>query len=172
MNLLPPKGVIQDLFGVGRSPFRVRSGSVWGSFRIRSGAVRDPFGVRSGFVWGPFGLRSGSVRDPFGICSRSVRDPFGGRSGSVRGLFGVRLGSVRGPFGVRSESVRGPKRKTPMYYCSQSSARSRRLSCLSSSLRGEWLDAAQGACAFSSVSGESPEKIIDFQHLIVLKKSC
>ena len=37
----------------------------------------------------------------------------------------VRSGSVRDPFGIRSESVRAPKRKTPIYYCSQSSARSR-----------------------------------------------
>ena len=59
------------------------------------------------------------------ICRLWVRDPIGVRSGSVRGPLGIRSGSVRGPFGVRSESVRGPKQKTPMYYWSQSSARSR-----------------------------------------------
>ena len=75
----------------------------------------------------PPGVCAGSARGPFGVRSGSIRDPFGVRSGFVRDPFGVCSGSVRGPFGVRSESVRGPKRKTPMYYWSQSSARSRQI---------------------------------------------
>ena len=92
---------------------------------VRSGSARGPFGVRSESVRGSFGVRSGSVRGPFGIRSRGVRGSVGLRSGSVRSLFGIRSGSVRDPFGVRSKSVRAPKRKTPIYYWSQSSARSR-----------------------------------------------
>ena len=100
---------------------------VWSPFRIRSASAQGPFGLRSGSVGDPFGIRLGSVRGPYGVRTGSARGPFGVRSGSVRGPFGVRSGSVRDPFGVRSESVRAPKRKTPIYYWSQSSARSRNL---------------------------------------------
>ena len=84
-----------------------------------------PPGVRLGSVRNPFGVRSGSVRGPFGVRSGSVRGAYEVRSGSVRDQFGICSGSVRGPFGIRSASVRAPKRKTPIYYWSQSSARSR-----------------------------------------------
>ena len=102
---------------------------------VRAGSARGAFGVRSGSVRGPLGICSGSVQGPRGVCSGSVRHLFEGRTGFMRGPCRVHSASVRapfgvlsGPFGVRSESVRGPKRKTPIYYCSQSSVRSRCLS--------------------------------------------
>ena len=129
----------------------LRPGSVRGPFgSLTLGSVRGPFGFCSGSVRNPFGVRSGSARGLFGARSRSVRGAYGVHAGSMQGSFGVRSSSVRRPFGVRSESVRAPKRKTLMYYCSQSSARSRCVEVLRAGL-------AQRSCADIEIGKSAQE---------------